>query len=192
MSKGWKDDKAWSDQYIPTIKAICGLYLIGEATVIEDQERNTDLMMNGLRIAVRLRKWDSWPKRSRRGEFTMRTARPRGAPTEFQKVLDGWGDYFFYGFAHQSAPKLYGFGLLHLGHFRDWLTQHQTLHATWPGFIQRNHDRSSDFRVFRWVDLPPIAILATFPHDVAEGIAIATDDLRRAVQLALEYTQDIP
>ena len=56
----WQDDKKWSDRFIPFIKPILGLYLIGEATQEDDKNKNTDLIvfkMDAVRIACRIRRY---------------------------------------------------------------------------------------------------------------------------------------
>ena len=41
----WKNDKRWSDRFLPEIKGIIGTHLITEPPYEEDAERNTDLMV---------------------------------------------------------------------------------------------------------------------------------------------------
>ena len=56
----WENDKRWSDKFLPEIKMILGLHLIGEPPIEEDCERNTDLIvlkMEPVRIACRIRKY---------------------------------------------------------------------------------------------------------------------------------------
>ena len=48
----WKNDKRWSDRFLPEIKGIIGTHLITEPPYEEDAERNTDLMV--LRLAIRI------------------------------------------------------------------------------------------------------------------------------------------
>ena len=109
----WERDKQQTDPYLPMVKAICGLYLLGDAPVEEDRERNTDLLVltaRGVRIAVRLRRPEAWkggtPRQPWCQEFTIRDARPQGTKTEWAKMQDGWGDYFFYGFQAPTSPHL--------------------------------------------------------------------------------------
>ena len=49
----WEEDKRWYDIFIPEIKSILGQLLIGEASVEDDQLKNTDLIvleLKGYRI----------------------------------------------------------------------------------------------------------------------------------------------
>ena len=47
-------------------------------------------------------------------EFTIRTVRPSGAQTELGKIIEGWGDYFFYGFADAQESGLFSWALCDL------------------------------------------------------------------------------
>jgi hypothetical protein len=194
MSRVWQDDKAWTDAYLPTIKAICGYYFIGEAPQEEDTKRNTDLIVlniHGIRVAVRLRKYRYWIEQKNgryryRGEFTIRNSRPTGTLTEWQKIFAGMGDFFFYGFVDEEPPKLRGFGILDLHEFRPWAQSLYDNTGKWPGTIQQNGDGVT-FRAITWASVPETSILSTWPKDIASGISLMSSDLRRAVQLALEY-----
>ena len=94
-----------------TLSAIFGLHIIGPAPVEEDAERNTDLIvlrMANSRIAVRMRSyeriWKKWPN-----QITIRTERPTQHKTEYEKIIDGWGQYFFYGFGTEDGLLVHGF-----------------------------------------------------------------------------------
>jgi hypothetical protein len=151
----WEQDKRWADKFMPEIKAILGVHLIGEPPIEEDMERNTDLislLMQPVRIGVRMRRkpkngGDSWEK-----EFTLRAGRPSGAKTELRKIIEGWGDYFFYGWAG-DGPALGHWILGDLKAFRYWFAV-QMSKGSVPGAKRGNHDGSSTFRVFRWGDIP--------------------------------------
>lgn len=60
-ANNWEINKQWSDRFLPEIKMILGLHLIGEPPIEEDCERNTDLIvlkMEAVRIACRVRRYD--------------------------------------------------------------------------------------------------------------------------------------
>lgn len=151
---GWEVDKRWSDRFLPEIKQILGLYLIGEPAPEEDQERNTDLVvlkMEAVRIACRVRKaeyFDRYPN-----EFTIRAGRPSGVKTELTKVVEGWGDYFFYGFATADESSLRSWFLGRLNVFRLWYNG-ELIRGRRPGQRQKNRDGSSDFLAFDRSNLP--------------------------------------
>lgn len=150
--KNWQRDKRWSDQFIPEIKSILGVHLIGEPPVEEDQERNTDLMvlkMEAVRVGCRIRK----PNYIERfgNEFTIRAGRPSGVKVELAKIIEGWGDYFFYGFGGEKG--LLKWTLANLNVFRLWYNK-QLYQGARPGIKQNNHDNSSYFIAFKWAELP--------------------------------------
>ena len=88
--------------------------------------------------------------------FTIRCGRLGGAKTELETIVEGWGDYLFYGFERASVQGgLAGWKIGKLSVFRDWWNQaacpasgHQ------PGEFHSNHDGSSCFRAFRWAEVP--------------------------------------
>lgn len=154
--KDWERDKRWSDRFLPQIKAILGVHLIGEPPLEEDQERNTDLMvlrMDAVRIGCRVRKHQYLQAYGH--EFTIRAGRPYGTKTELTKIIEGWGDYFFYGFADVEEQHLLQWFLGDLNVFRLWLSRWMTSHnGTIPGQRQANKDNSSHFRAFAVGALP--------------------------------------
>lgn len=158
----WTTDKAWSDRFIPEIKRIVGEHLIAVPPAEEDMLRNTDLLSLALpgqvRIACRVRKYaylDLYPD-----EFTLRCSRPSGARTEIEKLLEGWGDYLFYGFAGADATELAAWLLADLSVFRRWVTWYPSQHGAWPGELRCNRDGSSQFVSFKIDDVFPEFVVA--------------------------------
>lgn len=168
MGKDWEQDKRWSDVFLPEIKQILGLYLIGEPPIEEDQERNTDLMvlkMDAVRVGCRVRRSVSksgYPTFEKHyGEFTIRTGRPSGIKTELTKVIEGWGDYFFYGFANEEETCLRHWALCSLNEFRVWFTRYLAKNkGQLPGIGKDNTDGSSSFKAFSFADLPSRFVIA--------------------------------
>lgn len=163
----YDDDMDWQRQFIPEIKQVCANYLIGEAPEEEDQQRNTDLVvlkLDPVRVACRTRRsvgkngvnyLERYPD-----EFTIRAGRPSGVQTELQKVLSGWGDYIFYGFAAADESCLAAWFLGDLKVFRLWHHQHLLDHGRAPGASQNNPDGSSSFQAYKLTDLPTSFIVA--------------------------------
>jgi hypothetical protein len=159
----WKTDKRWSDKFLTEIKGALGVHLIGEPPVEEDTERNTDLMvlrMKAVRIAVRIRK--NGYLHSYGSEFTIRVGRPSGIKTELTKVIEGWGDYFFYGFSDAEDCRLARWTLADLKVFRRTYNQMvlDSSPGMMPGTHKRNVDGSSSFVSFRWSEFPADLIVA--------------------------------
>jgi len=164
VSTGWRSDKAWSDKFIPEIKRILGEHLIAEASEVEDQLHNTDLVvlkLRDFRIACRVRRWNyNTPEYG--GQFTIRSLRHSGRETEMQKLLNGWGDYFFYGFEKESCCRLARWTLGDLSAFRLWHQEQTKLNwGNPPGIEKKNRDGSSDFRAFKIADMPPGFVVAS-------------------------------
>ena len=150
----WTESKRWADRYLPVVKRILGEHLICEAPIEEDQQRNTDLIVlrfNAVRIACRFRKAEYFAKFG--SEFTIRASRPSGAQTELAKILGGWGDYMFYGFAGNTGGFV-AWAIADLDVFRQHYPQNM-------GMSRANTDNSSSFLVFRWDDFPTNMVIAS-------------------------------
>lgn len=160
----WETDKRWSDRFLPEIKRILGEHLIAEPPIEEDAERNTDLMvlkLDAIRIGCRVRKFNYFDRYG--GEFTIRAGRPSGIKTELQKIIEGWGNYFFYAFSDHNESLLHAWTLADLSVFRYWYcSQMARMDAgKTPGSGKNNTDGSSSFRAFRWDALPGNFIIAS-------------------------------
>lgn len=152
--KGWEEDKKVADRYSPEIKSIIGQLLIHDASPIEDRHHNTDyttvFTVDRVRIACRIRS-DSYLAFS--DEFTIRSGRPSGNKTELRKILDGWGDYMFYGFG--DGTRLVKWVMLDLDVFRAYYTWME-VDGDWPfGEAHENYDGSSRFVAFKIDAFPP-------------------------------------
>lgn len=155
----FKDDKKWSDRFLPEIKQILGFYLIGEPPIGEDMKRNTDLTvlkMDAVRVACRVRKYTYLQRYG--NEFTIRSGRPSGVKTELQKIIEGWGDYVFYGFSDPTETYLASWALCDLNVFRGWYSS-QLYAGFRPGFEKMNYDGSSSFVSFNFAELPQSFII---------------------------------
>lgn len=154
MPRAFDRDFDYQRQLIPEIKRVLANYLIVEADAKEDMQHNTDLIvlkLDTIRVACRVRRFsflERYPD-----EFTIRSSRPSGAETELTKMLSGWGDYIFYGFASPSGDELAAWMLGDLKVFRVW--HHRELWASRrPGVEQRNGDASSKFMAYNLTNLP--------------------------------------
>lgn len=165
MREGTNRDWRWSDRYIDSITR-CISWTFGEdekwttvAPPAEDQDKNTDLILltsNGWnRIACRIRcagsgvecfcgkrHFPAWPNCC--NEFTIRATRPTGTKTELEKIFDGFGNFLFYGFGGKDGRLVY-WTVANLDIFRR-------VHKF--GRLQGNHDGSSEFYIYRWIDFP--------------------------------------
>lgn len=164
----WQRDKAWADRFMPEIKAILGMHIIGEAPYEEDAHRNTDLIvlkMEAVRIAVRMRTYKYFVQYP--DDFTIRVNRGSGMETELKKIMKGFGNLMFYGFEHEDRQHVGRWTLIDLDVFRGEVWDKQLRTKEFPGTEQRNFDRSSAFRAFNLNEFPPTLIRAQgygLPH----------------------------
>jgi len=171
---GWKQDKRWSDRFIPEISGHLGQLLICEPPIVEDLERNSDLMvlgMDSVRIGCRIRKHQY--QSAYGNQFTIRSSRPSGQKTELKKIIEGWGDYFFYGFSDESEEFLSRWFIGDLKVFRAWFVGRLARmdKGDIPGMPKKNKDNSSAFAAFNINDLPDSFIVKSSWVALSEGVA---------------------
>tara|TARA_R100001530_G_scaffold53044_1_gene39193 strand:- start:25 stop:516 length:492 start_codon:yes stop_codon:yes gene_type:complete len=93
----YKENREWSDGYMPSVKSILGQAIISESTFKQDTEEGFDLITPSTkRIACRVRDYDKYKQYMQ--EFTIRSRSEYNKRTEIHKILDGFGDWMFYGF----------------------------------------------------------------------------------------------
>lgn len=158
----WQDQKRWSDRFLPEIKSILGMHLMAEPPREEDAERNTDLMvlrMDAVRIGCRVRKYKYLDRYA--DEFTIRAQSKFGNKTEITKIIEGWGDYFFYGFCDAQEKKLSQWALCDLKVFRLWFGRetYRLPGKAMPGVTMPNAD-GTKLQAFKFSDLPPEFVIA--------------------------------
>lgn len=154
MDNQYTTNRQWSDKFLPEMKATLGRHFIGEAPKEEDAFHNTDLIvlkLEPLRFACRVRRYQYYEQY--KGEFTFRAALPNGGKTELAKIIEGWGDYFFYSFANADETALHSWIIGDLKVFRLWFNR-CLVAGKLPWQQRTNKDGSSDFLVFTISDLP--------------------------------------
>lgn len=159
----WKQAKVWSDRFLPEIKQIIGPLMLVEAPLEEDMKHNTDLMVltaGHTRVACRVRTARYFPRYA--DEFTIRSGTKSGMRTELAKIIEGWGDLFFYGFSNVTETGFQAYVVIDLKKFRSWHARQLVANqGVLPGVGLTNLDGTS-FRVFKVSDLPPVAIVKQF------------------------------
>ena len=127
----FRSDFAWQERFYDTVRYIVGPLLLEPAGLERDMAEATDFMVlkaRDMRIGCRIRRAASAGGKSFSDrypwEFTLRSHRDSGAKTELAKILEGWGDWLFYGHAaHNDLPSLARWFVLDLHEFRllhDW------------------------------------------------------------------------
>jgi len=154
--KTYLENRKWSDQYIPEMRRILSKYFwCKESEIHEDIERdlmeNTDLILpNGQTVACRVRKNEYLY--SYRYQFTFRYSNPFGCKTEFEKMLDGYGDWLFYSFAENNTNKLSAGFIGNLDAFRLWYFDVRP--RSKPLEFKQNEGDNNGFVIFRYTEVP--------------------------------------
>lgn len=162
----WQNDKGWSDQFMPDIKAVLGQHLLGEASMDEDAKHATDLVvlqMKNVRIAVRMRRRRYAENPKYIEQFTIRTERRSGAETELAKIVAGWGDYMLYGFEGKEESRLGVWHLIDLKKFRLGYMRllSRCKPGEFPGDLIRNVDGGSSGCAFWYDEFSPSLVVAS-------------------------------
>ena len=122
----YSDDRKWSDRFLPAIKQIIGPLLLIESPNEVDCKQAADLITiqdQNVMIACRVRR-STYAKQYGR-EFTIRSHRDSGQTTELSKIIDGFGDWMFYGYAVDDVtPRINPWVVLDLNVFRADLIRH--------------------------------------------------------------------
>lgn len=143
-------NRSWSDRYLPQIKTIVGEQLLKAAPDLLDTKQATDLLMldaKDMRIAARVRRpgyADRYPY-----EFTIRSRIPSGGETELSKIINGAGDWMFYGHASASGEGFERWWLIDLRAFRAALIR-RSLEGSGLHWGSKVND---DGTAFTWFDI---------------------------------------
>ncbi len=154
-------DRQWSDRFIPEIRRIVGPHLLTPSSFEVDTQEAADLVVlkaRDMTIACRVRR----PGYAARypSQFTIRSHRDSGAKTELQKIVDGWGDWFFYGHSTENEKGLELWHLLDLSAWRAHMIRNK-------GAIQKGQQPNGDGTHFTWFDInsfpanPPIVVASS-------------------------------
>ena len=157
---GYAEDRRWSDRFLPQIKQIIGPYLLGESLFEMDTKMATDLIIlraKNIDIACRVRR----PGYSNKypNQFTIRSGRDSGAKTELEKIVNGFGDWMFYGHSDLNEIFVNIWNLINLASFRAHLIRNHNRQSLRMG-TKSNGDGTS----FTWFDIdsfpsePPILV----------------------------------
>lgn len=183
---GYREDRAWSDKYIPTIKKIVAPHLLVEAPAFVDMKHATDLIVmkaKGIMLACRVRRPGYAGKYPY--QFTLRVLRDNGAETEFMKIANGWADWMFYGHAVSAdSTGISPWYLIDLHVFRRQLIVEKTRRMVRrERDVSYGHESNHDGTHFVWFDLryfaPSPSILIASTCDVPVIPDESNNSLRR-------------
>lgn len=125
---GYDTDRRWSDAFIPAIKKIVGPLLLEESSFEVDTQQAADLVILNARdktIACRVRRAGYADRYGH--EFTIRAKRDSGAKTELEKIIDGFGDWMFYGHADPDGMNVSRWVVINLAGLRAAIIRKQAL-----------------------------------------------------------------
>lgn len=145
-------NRRWSDNYMPIVKQLIGGHLLEVSGEYMDTKRCADLVVLKFKyqtVAVRLRRWE-YQIYAR--EFTIRRQSLAGGETEHSKIRKGFGDVFFYGFAHDESRMVPVWHLIDLDVFRE-------TESAIRGMMKDNYD-GTGFIAYQYRQFPDNLIIA--------------------------------
>ena len=152
---GYDVDRRWSDAYIPAIKKIVGPLLLEESSFEVDTQQAADLVILNARdktIACRVRRCGYADKYGY--EFTIRAKRESGARTELEKIVDGFGDWMFYGHAADDGMNVSRWMVISLAGLRAAIIRSQAK------AIRQSNGDGTHFVAFDVRELPDYCVVA--------------------------------
>lgn len=169
-------NRAWSDRFIPTIRSIVGPHLLTPAPLDVDANEATDLIVlsaRDMRIAARIRRCGYATKYA--NEFTIRSRLANGHKTELAKLVDGFGDWMFYGHAaDDSTTNLARWMLIDLHAWRAGLIRDRYKHKI---RCDEKDNRDGTYFVFfdacSFPDDPPLLVACSHPDELRAALAFA-------------------
>lgn len=169
----YSEDRAWSDLFIPEMKRIIGPYLLVESPDEIDKKQAADLIIltgRSLTIACRLRRAEYAERYPY--DITIRSRRTNGTKTEFEKIVDGYGDMMFYGFASEDGCSIKRWTIIDLAALRAYLIREgwKSEGRRKPWSERKNTDGSTSFAAFDARQLPPHVIVGA-SHDIPRAPA---------------------
>lgn len=156
-------NRQWSDRFLPQIKHIVGAHLLEAAPDPLDMLQATDLLMldaRDMRIAARVRR----PGYASRypHQITIRSGVPSGAETELSKIVNGKGDWLFYGHSNAAQTAVESWYLIDLNAFRAGLIRYGYRRLHWGTKCNQDGTRFTWFDIRSFPEYPPLVVAASF------------------------------
>ena len=152
-------NRQWSDRFLPQIKHIVGAHLLEAAPDPLDMLQATDLLMldaRDMRIAARVRR----PGYASRypHQITIRSGVPSGAETELSKIVNGKGDWLFYGHSNANQTAVDRWYLIDLNAFRAGLIRYGSKGLHWGTKCNPDGTRFTWFDIRSFPADPPLVV----------------------------------
>jgi hypothetical protein len=117
-NKSYKSNRTFSDKFERQMKRILGdLFFMNDFYM--DTKENTDLMLlsaANLNFACRIRKFQYFKRYP--NDITIRCKSFHNQETEIHKIINGYGDYMFYGFCNLEETKIIDYKIIDLKKLR--------------------------------------------------------------------------
>lgn len=169
----FSENKRWSDQYIPAICNIVGPYLLKPSDFKTDTQQNTDLIVldaRDMRIAARVRRKSKYFEKYKY-EFTLRSKVKSCRQTELEKVINGLGDWLFYGFVDEDPTYIQDWWIISLSSFRAGLIRRSKINLI---VDRKTNGDGSEFYAFdlrSFPESPSIIIAGSQPLPIKSEAA---------------------
>lgn len=159
----YREDREWADRFLTQqmelIAPILGKYMMRVADFVMDTKQAGDLtiLRGPQNIGLRVRR-PGYAARFGLREFTLRSLRTSGTPTELEKITQGHGGWFAY-FHSDERHQLMDFAIIDLDSFRCWPRY---------GIEYPNKDGTTFFRVYRITEFPVGILIGASKNVLAE------------------------
>jgi len=103
INSNYIENRGWSDLFITQIKRELGEVFIEISPEYKDTQEATDLIIMGtgsICFACRVRRFNYFEKY--KDQFTIRLKLPKYNKSEMDKIKEGFGDFYFYGFSNKQ------------------------------------------------------------------------------------------
>jgi len=160
-------NREWSDKFIPEIKRILGETFIVESSEFKDKNEATDLIIMELEkkcFACRVRKYKYYLASAWRDQFTIRRKLFESGKSEMEKIKEGFGDVYFYGFSNEQndGSGFVKYTILDLDVFRKFGSLvNNRKNECWGE--EENYDNSPNFY---WFNIDPDIEPICFPEEM--------------------------
>jgi len=124
INSNYLENRNWSDLFITQLKRELGEVFINIAPEYKDTQEATDLIIfekGSLDFACRVRRFEYFEKY--KDQFTIRLKLPNYKKSEMDKIMEGFGDYYFYGFSNKynNGSGFVQYKIFDLNKFRNYI-----------------------------------------------------------------------
>jgi len=152
INSNYLENRNWSDLFITQLKRELGEAFIDIAPEYKDTQEATDLVVFGigeLCFACRVRRFEYFEKF--KDQFTIRLKLPNYRKSELDKIMEGFGDFYFYGFSNKrnDGSGFIKYIIFDLKIFREWFDylKRSSRKECWEK--RSNINNSPDFLAFK-------------------------------------------